>query len=190
MRADIHDGREHMLQSEAGYIDARPHRQDRRNLLYRTAGPYIWVNRAVFGSCRSLADVRNALKADADSEHRPRSAQDSNRPNHKQPEWKHSTPKLGIASKARPGNSSHCRPNTMNSSSTVTRSTTHTIGGKGVAKAPMASEMPAMAKARASRFLENLRVSEIGVPALVGCLVGLADGSVIGFAQSVIDLHR
>ena len=25
MRADIHDGRERMLQSEAGYIDARPH---------------------------------------------------------------------------------------------------------------------------------------------------------------------
>ncbi len=24
MRADIHDGPEHMLQSEAGYIDARP----------------------------------------------------------------------------------------------------------------------------------------------------------------------
>jgi hypothetical protein len=43
MRADIHDGREHMLQSEAGYSDARPHRQDRRNLLHRTAGPYRWV---------------------------------------------------------------------------------------------------------------------------------------------------
>jgi len=43
MRADIHEGPEHMLQSEAGYIDARPHRQDRRNLLHRTAGPYIWV---------------------------------------------------------------------------------------------------------------------------------------------------
>jgi hypothetical protein len=41
MRADIHEGREHMLQSEAGYIDARPHRQDQRNLLHRTAGPYI-----------------------------------------------------------------------------------------------------------------------------------------------------
>src|SRR4029077_20843742 len=41
MRADIHEGPEHMLQSEAGYIDARPHRQDRRNLLHRTAGPYI-----------------------------------------------------------------------------------------------------------------------------------------------------
>jgi hypothetical protein len=44
MRADIHDGPEHMLQSEAGYIDARPHRQDRGNLLHRTAGPYIRVN--------------------------------------------------------------------------------------------------------------------------------------------------
>ena len=43
MRADIHDGPEQMLQSEAGYIDARPHRQDRGNLLHRTAGPYIWV---------------------------------------------------------------------------------------------------------------------------------------------------
>jgi hypothetical protein len=43
MRADIHDGREHMLQSEAGYIDARPHHQDRQNLLHRTAGPYIRV---------------------------------------------------------------------------------------------------------------------------------------------------
>jgi hypothetical protein len=32
-----------MLQSEAGYIDARPHRQDRQNLLQRTAGPYIGV---------------------------------------------------------------------------------------------------------------------------------------------------
>src|SRR6516162_3387730 len=32
-----------MLQSEAGYIDARPHRQDRGNLLHRTAGPYIRV---------------------------------------------------------------------------------------------------------------------------------------------------
>ena len=26
-----------------GGIDARPHRQDRGNLLHRTAGPYIWV---------------------------------------------------------------------------------------------------------------------------------------------------
>src|SRR6516164_1538359 len=42
-RADIHEGPEHMLQSEAGYIDASPHRQDRRNLLHRTAGPYIGV---------------------------------------------------------------------------------------------------------------------------------------------------
>jgi hypothetical protein len=32
-----------MLQSEAGYIDARPHHQDRPNLLHRTAGPYIGV---------------------------------------------------------------------------------------------------------------------------------------------------
>src|SRR5690348_17016795 len=31
------------LQSETGYIDARPHPPDRRNLLQRTAGPYIGV---------------------------------------------------------------------------------------------------------------------------------------------------
>ena len=79
-----------------------------------------------------------------------------------------STPKPGIASRASPGNSSHCRPSTMNSSSAVPKSTTQTIGGKGVAKAPMASDMPAMAKARASRFLENLTIFEVGVPALVG----------------------
>jgi len=67
-----------------------------------------------------------------------------------------STPKPGMASRAGPGNSSHCRPSTMNSSSAVPRSTTHTDGigdacdGEG----------------KASRFLENLRVFEIGVPAL------------------------
>jgi hypothetical protein len=77
-----------------------------------------------------------------------------------------STPRPGIASRASPGNSSHCRPRTMNSSSAVPKSTSHPIGGKGVTKAPMASEMPAMAKARASRFLENL------ISALVGRLLG------------------
>ena len=45
MRADIHDGPEpNTLQSEAGYIDARPQsRQIDENLLRRTAGPYIGV---------------------------------------------------------------------------------------------------------------------------------------------------
>src|SRR3984893_4481580 len=45
MRADIHDGPEHnTLQSEAGYIGARPHiRQIDETLLQRTAGPYLWV---------------------------------------------------------------------------------------------------------------------------------------------------
>src|SRR5262249_15633205 len=33
----------HVLQSEAGYIDARPHPPDQRIPLRRTAGPYIWV---------------------------------------------------------------------------------------------------------------------------------------------------
>jgi hypothetical protein len=52
MRADIHDGPElDSLQSEAGYIDARPHiRQLDENLLQRTAGPYIGVKSGVFGS--------------------------------------------------------------------------------------------------------------------------------------------
>src|SRR6059058_2854630 len=48
MRADIHDGPEHnTLQSEAGYIDARPHLPGRRNLLQRAAGPYtpLWHTR-------------------------------------------------------------------------------------------------------------------------------------------------
>jgi hypothetical protein len=45
-RADIHDGPEHdTLQSEAGYIDARPLPSDRQNLLRRTAGPYIRVKK-------------------------------------------------------------------------------------------------------------------------------------------------
>src|SRR5262249_46018084 len=35
-----------MLQSEAGYIGARPHPPDRRTLLRRTAGPYIRVTSA------------------------------------------------------------------------------------------------------------------------------------------------
>ena len=41
MRADVHDGSEHnTLQSEAGYIDARPHvRQIDETLLQRAAGP-------------------------------------------------------------------------------------------------------------------------------------------------------
>ena len=43
MRADIHDGPEQTLQSEAGYSNARPHQPSRRNLLHRTAGPYSWV---------------------------------------------------------------------------------------------------------------------------------------------------
>jgi hypothetical protein len=32
-----------LLHSEAGYIDARPLKPDRRNFLQRTAGPYIGV---------------------------------------------------------------------------------------------------------------------------------------------------
>jgi hypothetical protein len=43
----------------------------------------------------------------------------------------------------------------------------------------MASELPAMAKARARRFLENLRVFEDGVFAPVGRLLGSGGGGVI-----------
>ncbi len=84
-----------------------------------------------------------------------------------------------MASRASPGNSNHCRPSTMKSSSAVARSATHPIGGRGVMKAPMASEMPAMTKASASCFLENLRVFEDGVSALVGCSLGSVGGGVI-----------
>src|SRR5215475_9408023 len=54
MRADIHDGPEHKVQSEAGYIDARPHRQDRGNLLHRTAGPYNRVTVRISFAVRPL----------------------------------------------------------------------------------------------------------------------------------------
>jgi hypothetical protein len=75
-----------------------------------------------------------------------------------------STPKPGIASRASPGKSSHCRPSTMNSNSAVPRSTNHTTGGRRVAKAPMASEMPAMAKARRAAFWRILRFSQLAFP--------------------------
>src|SRR5262245_46968005 len=46
MRADIHDGPEHMLQSDTEYIDARPYQPaSTKSLLHRAAGPYIWVIR-------------------------------------------------------------------------------------------------------------------------------------------------
>src|SRR4029453_10069033 len=53
MRADIHDGPEQTLQSEAGYSNARPHQPGRRNLLHRTAGPYRWVIRVDWVSAES-----------------------------------------------------------------------------------------------------------------------------------------
>src|ERR1700730_5517704 len=63
MRADIHDGPEHMLQSETGYIDARPLTPARRNLLQRTAGPYIRVKlrrtqyEHMFSGLAPIADI-------------------------------------------------------------------------------------------------------------------------------------
>jgi hypothetical protein len=49
------------LQSETGYIDARPHPPDRRNLLQRTAGPYIWVIRVDSGllAFGGIADINS-----------------------------------------------------------------------------------------------------------------------------------
>jgi hypothetical protein len=58
MRADIHDGPEHTLQAEAGYIDARPYLSDRRNLLQRSAGPYMWVTRCLPGWVGAAAGLR------------------------------------------------------------------------------------------------------------------------------------
>jgi hypothetical protein len=56
MRADIHGGPEHStLQSEAGYIDARPQTDRSTSLLQRTAAPYIWVE-----SCGSITVLRTA----------------------------------------------------------------------------------------------------------------------------------
>src|SRR5262245_50495332 len=53
-----------MLQSEAGYINARPHLPDRGNLLQCTAGPYIRVKmrktRSEYNESgsHSIADMR------------------------------------------------------------------------------------------------------------------------------------
>ena len=45
----------------------------------------------------------------------------------------------------------------MKSRIAVTKSTSHTIGGNGAVKKPMASAIAAMVKARASRIFENWR---------------------------------
>ena len=53
-----------MLQSKAGYIDARPHiRPLDEVLLQRTAGPYIWVSRDQGGRSHMSMHVRFAPKA-------------------------------------------------------------------------------------------------------------------------------
>jgi hypothetical protein len=53
-----------MLQSEAGYIDARPHvPQLDEILLQRTAGPYTWVICGRGGQSHTTAHVRFAPKA-------------------------------------------------------------------------------------------------------------------------------
>jgi hypothetical protein len=61
MRPDIHDGREQKLQSEAGYIDARPLTDSDENLLQRAAGPYIGVGGPSLPGLHSLASARRAL---------------------------------------------------------------------------------------------------------------------------------
>src|SRR6516162_5304713 len=57
MRADIHDGSEHTLQSEAGYIDARPHQPESRKPL-APHGRTIHVgqneNSPILGLCQLL----------------------------------------------------------------------------------------------------------------------------------------
>ena len=63
MRADIHDGPEQTLQSEAGYSNARPRQPSRRNLLQRTAGPYRWVIFDIVGQGSTSQHVRFAPKA-------------------------------------------------------------------------------------------------------------------------------
>jgi hypothetical protein len=84
-----------------------------------------------------------------------------------------------MASRANPGNSSHCRPNTKKSSNAVTKSTPHLIGGNGVVKAPMTSETPAIPKAKTSCLFEYLRAFDDGVSALVGCILGSGCGRFI-----------
>jgi hypothetical protein len=63
-RADIHDGSEHnTLQSEAGYIDARPHvRQIDETFLQRTAGPYTRIT-ALHHCCPLLSCYRQAISS-------------------------------------------------------------------------------------------------------------------------------
>ena len=101
-----------------------------------------------------------------------------------------STPKPGIASRANPGNNNHCRPSTMNSSSTVTTSITHAIGGAAFAKAPRASETAAMANARTSVFLEKRGVVEDGVAGSVGCLPDPVSGVSGGLNEWSFQVHR
>ena len=60
-----------MLQSKAGYIDARPHiHQLEEILLQRTAGPYIWVisrHRVHLRSCPQACTLCAASGSGGDS---------------------------------------------------------------------------------------------------------------------------
>src|SRR6266702_6302797 len=74
MRADIHDGPEQMLQSKAGYIDARPPPPIRRNLL-ATHGQTIHLGqKAPFRTdiVSPPRHVSNAQIGDVTSRHSPR----------------------------------------------------------------------------------------------------------------------
>jgi hypothetical protein len=63
MRADIHDGPEHMLQSETEYIDARPHQPaSTKSLLHRTAGPYIGSKSEVGSLERHVRSTLNSRR--------------------------------------------------------------------------------------------------------------------------------
>jgi hypothetical protein len=87
MRADIHDGPEHnTLQSEAGYIDARPYLPDRRNLLAPHSRTIHWVRLGVLDNhdlCpihRQTPDVRSLTCAGSSSSQQTDSGATKNAP--------------------------------------------------------------------------------------------------------------
>src|SRR5438445_8319212 len=61
MRADIHDGREHMLQSEAGYIDARPHLPELTKPLAPHGRTIHWVSCDTAAAAHSSTASRSGL---------------------------------------------------------------------------------------------------------------------------------
>ena len=66
MRADIHDGSEHTLQSEAGYIDARPHQPELPKPLAPHGRTIYWVKTRIrpFRANVSFHQLRTCLSND------------------------------------------------------------------------------------------------------------------------------